>query len=36
MVGVWQEVEDEDVGALIADIYAERERDRGRRVELED
>lgn len=35
LVGAWQEVEDRDVEALIADIYARRKRDRGRRVELE-
>ena len=35
LVGAWGELEDRDVDALIADIYARREEDAGRRVEIE-
>jgi len=34
MVGAWREVEDEDLDAVIADIYSGREQDTGRRVEF--
>ena len=33
LVGLWHEVTDTDIDALLADIYAERERDAGRPVE---
>jgi len=36
LVGAWREVGDEEIDTLIAEIYAEREKDRGRRVELEE
>lgn len=35
LVGAWREVEDADLDALIADIYARREEDMGRPVEFE-
>lgn len=35
IVGAWREVDDQDLDALIADIYSERARDTGRPVELE-
>jgi prevent-host-death family protein len=35
LVGAWREAKSRDMDTLIADIYAARERDRGRRVELE-
>lgn len=35
LVGAWREVEDAEVDAMLADVYAERERDAGRPVELE-
>lgn len=35
LVGAWREVEEQDIEALIADIYAERARDTGRAVSLE-
>lgn len=35
LVGAWREVEEQDIEALIADIYAERARDTGRTVSLE-
>lgn len=35
LVGAWREVEEQDLDALIADIYAERARDTGRTVSLE-
>lgn len=36
LVGAWGDlVEDEEVDALLAEIYAERERDRGRPVDLD-
>ena len=34
LVGAWGELEDRDVDALVADIYARREEDAGRRVEI--
>jgi prevent-host-death family protein len=36
LVGAWGDVADADIDAFIADVYAERERDTGRPVELED
>ena len=36
LVGAWGEVADDDVDALIADIYARRAGATGRRVELAD
>ncbi len=36
LVGAWSEVGDEWIDAFIADIYARRERDTGRPVELEE
>lgn len=36
LVGAWREVGDEEIDALVAHIYAEREKDMGRPVELED
>lgn len=36
LVGAWSDVSDEDVDALIADIYARRAGGLGRRVELAD
>ncbi|MBM2831891.1 MAG: Antitoxin [Dehalococcoidia bacterium] len=35
LVGAWREVDDQELDALLADIYANREQDRGRPVELE-
>jgi len=35
LVGAWREVGDEEIDALVAHIYAEREKDMGRPVELE-
>ena len=35
LVGAWREVGDREIDSLIEDIYAERERDNGRPVELE-
>jgi prevent-host-death family protein len=35
IVGVWREVDDQDLDALVADIYLERARDTGRPVSLE-
>ena len=35
LVGAWREVNDEAVESLIEDIYAHRENDTGRTVELE-
>ncbi|MCL0092623.1 type II toxin-antitoxin system Phd/YefM family antitoxin [Dehalococcoidia bacterium] len=35
LVGAWREVEDEDLDALIADIYTGREQDTGRLVGFE-
>jgi prevent-host-death family protein len=35
LVGAWREVDDQDLEAMIADIYAERARDTGRPVPLE-
>ena len=35
LVGAWGEVEDEDLDSLIGDIYAGRDRDTGRPVDLE-
>lgn len=34
LVGAWGEVEERDVDALLQEIYAERERDTGRPVDL--
>ena len=36
LVGAWSDMGDEQIDALVADIYAERERETGRRVEFED
>ncbi len=36
LVGGWREVGDEEIDALVAHIYAEREKDMGRPVELEE
>jgi prevent-host-death family protein len=36
LVGAWRDVGDEEIDALVADIYAAREKDFGRPVELED
>ncbi len=35
LVGAWREVEEQDLDALIADIYAQRVRDTGRAVPLD-
>ena len=35
LVGAWREVEDAEMDSLIAHIYAERDKDTGRPVELE-
>jgi prevent-host-death family protein len=35
IVGAWREVDDQDLDALVADIYLERARDTGRPVSLE-
>lgn len=35
LAGAWREVDDEDMDSLMADIYAERDNDSGRLVELE-
>ena len=35
LVGAWRELSDEEIESLIEDIYASRQRDVGRRVELE-
>ena len=35
LAGAWGEVRDEDLDALIEDIYASRQRDTGRPVEIE-
>jgi prevent-host-death family protein len=35
LLGAWREVDDRDLDAMLADIYAERERDLGRPVPLE-
>lgn len=35
LVGSWRDVEDIDMDALMVDIYAQREKDMGRPVELE-
>ena len=34
LAGAWREADDEDMEALVGDIYAERENDLGRPVEL--
>lgn len=34
LVGAWREVSDSELDSLVADIYRERERDRGRPVEM--
>jgi prevent-host-death family protein len=34
LVGAWREVNDKDLESLVKDIYAEREKDTGRPVEL--
>ena len=34
LVGAWGEVEDRDLDTLLEDVYAERERDTGRPVDL--
>ena len=36
LVGAWAEVSDEEIDAFVADVYAQRERDMGRPVSLED
>ncbi len=35
ILGAWQEVDDQDLDALITEIYSERARDTGRTVSLE-
>jgi len=35
LVGAWRDIDEEDLDALIADIYAQRARDTGRPVALE-
>ena len=35
LVGAWREVNEQELDALIKDIYAGRQKDVGRRVELE-
>jgi len=35
LAGAWGEVEDQDMDALIAELYAQRDRDTGRAVALE-
>ena len=35
LVGAWRDVPDAELDALVADIYAARERDKGRSVNLE-
>lgn len=35
LIGLWHDVPDEDIDALVADLRAARERDTGRPVELE-
>jgi prevent-host-death family protein len=35
LVGLWRDVGDEELDALIAEIYASREKDLGRSVELD-
>jgi len=35
LVGAWREVEDQDLDALVAEIYEQRARDTGRAVSLE-
>jgi prevent-host-death family protein len=34
LVGAWEDVADADIDAMVADVYAERERDTGRPVRL--
>ena len=34
LVGAWSEVEDDEMDALVSEVYAERERDTGREVSL--
>lgn len=34
LVGLWQDIPDEEIDALLADLRASRDRDTGRRVEL--
>ena len=36
LVGAWSDMGDEQIDALVAHIYAERERDTGRRVQFEE
>jgi prevent-host-death family protein len=36
LVGAWREVGDEEIDAMVAHIYAEREKDMGPPVDLED
>ncbi len=36
LVGAWCEVEDQEIDGLLSQIYAERERDTGRKVEFDD
>lgn len=35
LVGIWRDVAEEELDALVSDIYASRERDLGRAVKLE-
>ncbi len=35
LVGAWREVADDNIDALVRDIYASRDQDKGRPVELE-
>jgi hypothetical protein len=34
LVGLWRDVADAEIDAFVRDIYAERERDKGRPVDL--
>ena len=36
LVGAWRDLEDEEIDTLVAEIYATREKDTGRPVNLED
>ena len=36
LIGAWGDLDDREIEAMVADIYAAREQDTGRHVELED
>ncbi len=36
LVGAWREVDNADLDALVVDLYAQRDKDMGRPVEIED